>query len=84
VNTAQIVQVIGALPILAAFVAAQLGRLDTRSKLYLGLNVLGSAVLGVIAFVEAQWGFLLIECVWGLVSLWTLIKGSTPLGSATS
>jgi hypothetical protein len=83
VNTAQIVQLIGALPILAAFVAAQLNRLDTRSKLYLSLNVMGSAVLGVIALVEAQWGFLLIETVWGLVSLWTLIKDSTAMGSAT-
>jgi hypothetical protein len=83
VHTAQIVQLIGALPILAAFVGAQLGGLDTRSKLYLVLNVLGSAVLAVIAFVEAQWGFLLLECVWGLVSLWTLIKVSTAMGSAT-
>jgi hypothetical protein len=83
VDTAQIVQLIGALPILAAFVAAQLGRLDTHSKLYLGLNVVGSVALGVIAFVEAQWGFLLIECVWGVVSLWTLIKVSIAPRSAT-
>jgi hypothetical protein len=83
VDTAQIVQLIGAVPILVAFVAAQLGRLDTRSKLYLALNVVGSAVLAVIAVIEAQWGFVLIEGVWGSVSLWTLIKVSTALGSAT-
>ena len=79
----QIVQLVGALPILAAFVATQLEWLDTRSKPYLGLNVAGSAVLAVSAVVEAQWGFLLIECVWGFVSLWTLIKVSTAPGSAT-
>jgi hypothetical protein len=79
----QIVQLVGALPILAAFVATQMEWLDARSKPYLGLNVAGSAVLAVSAVVEAQWGFLLIECVWGLVSLWTLIKVSTAPGSAT-
>jgi hypothetical protein len=83
VDIAEIVQLIGAVPILAAFVAAQVGALDMRSKLYLGLNVVGSAVLAVIAFVEAQWGFLLLECVWGLVSLWTLIKESIALRSVT-
>jgi hypothetical protein len=79
----QIVQLVGALPILAAFVATQLEWLDTRSRTYLGLNVAGSAVLAVSAVVEAQWGFLLIECVWGFVSLWTLISVSTAPGSAT-
>ena len=82
-DTAQIVQLIGAVPILIAFVAAQRERLNTRSNLYLSLNVVGSATLAVAAFVEAQWGFLLIECVWGLVSLWSLLKGSAATGSAT-
>ncbi len=80
-NTAQVVQLVGAIPILIAFVAAQLERLNTHSNLYLALNVVGSAILAVVAFLEAQWGFLLLECVWGLFSLWSLRKGSAASGS---
>ena len=68
----QIVQLAGALPILVAFVAAQFGRLTTDATSYLGLNLVGSTILAVVAFAGAQWGFLLLECVWAVVSAWTL------------
>jgi uncharacterized membrane protein len=59
--------------ILAAFAAAQFGRLDQHSVPYLVLNLLGSIVLAVLALVEDQYGFLLLETVWALVSLWSLV-----------
>jgi hypothetical protein len=68
----QSVQLLGALLILAAFAAAQAGRADVRSPRYLWANAVGAFVLAVDAWHEAQWGFLLLEGVWALVSAWGL------------
>ncbi|HVX43750.1 MAG TPA: hypothetical protein VHC49_07680 [Mycobacteriales bacterium] len=64
----QLVQVIGSLLILAAFAAAQLGLLNQKAYSYLVLNTVGSGVLAVDAAVEQQWGFLLLEGSWAIVS----------------
>ncbi len=79
----QLVQVVGALLILSAFAASQLGAMDPRSRVYLVLNLVGSAVLAVLAWEERQWGFLLLEVVWAAVSLWGLVqlwRSRTPAG----
>jgi hypothetical protein len=68
----QIIQVIGALLILVAFGAAQFGWMRLDSRLYLTLNLLGGAVLAWLAWDDRQWGFLLLESVWTLVSGWGL------------
>lgn len=70
--TTQIVQILGALLVLAAFVGAQHGLLHTQSKQYLVLNILGAGTLTVLAALDRQYGFLLLEAVWTLVSLWAL------------
>jgi hypothetical protein len=69
---AQVIQIIGALIILGAFAASQLGELPTDSRLFLALNVVGSAILTILAVVEGQIGFVLLEGVWALVSAWSL------------
>ena len=66
----QVVQIVGAVLILVGYAGAQLGRLDQRSYAYLLLNLVGSAILGVLAFADRQWGFTLLEGAWALVSLW--------------
>jgi hypothetical protein len=65
-------QVVGALAILVAFVAAQLRFFDVRSWTYLWLNFAGALVLGIVAWHERLYGFLLLEVVWTLVSAWGL------------
>jgi hypothetical protein len=70
----QLVQVAGSLLILAGFAAAQAGRLSIDSARYLVLNFVGSAILAVLAYVDHQWGFLLLEGVWALVSLYSLVQ----------
>lgn len=67
-----IAQVVGALLILVAFALAQFGRMEQRSLGYLVLNIVGSGILAVVAYVGSQPGFLLLEGAWALVSLWSL------------
>jgi hypothetical protein len=69
----QLVQVVGALLILIAYAAAQFGSMSQHSRAYLILNLVGSAILAVLALVESLWGFLLLEVFWAAVSLWGLI-----------
>ena len=80
--SAQVVQVVGAMLVLAGFAGAQFGVLSTASRVYLLLNLVGSAVLTVLAAVDRQYGFLLLEGVWALVSAWGLLhiaRGREPM-----
>jgi hypothetical protein len=48
---------------------------------YLVLNLVGSAILAVLAWYEEQLGFLLLETIWALVSAWSLaqvLRGQQP------
>jgi hypothetical protein len=69
----QVVQIVGALLILAAFTAVQMERMRPDSRLYLALNLAGSAILAVLAVLGQQWGFVLLEGVWAIVSAWGLV-----------
>ena len=71
--TSQVVQFAGALLVLAAFAAAQVGLADVRSYRYVWPNAIGSAALALDAWHERQWGFLLLEAVWAVVSVWGLV-----------
>lgn len=64
----QILQVAGAVLVLGAFILSQAGRLPTTSRVYLGLNLLGAGMLAILATVQWQPGFLLLEGVWALVA----------------
>ena len=64
--------------------AAQLHLLNQSSLPYLLLNLVGSAILAVLAAQDQQWGFLLLEGVWALVSLWGLIARLRGSASAAT
>lgn len=80
----QIVQLVGAVLILIAFAGVQFGRVDPTSRLYLWLNLIGSLVLTGLAYHDRQYGFLLLEGVWAIVSAWGVIqlaRGRPPAGA---
>jgi hypothetical protein len=80
-----LVQIGGAILILIAYVAAQLGVLRPDAVRYLVLNLVGSAVLAADAWWGRQWGFVLLEGVWAVVSLGGLVAAlRSARGSSTA
>lgn len=77
----QVVQSVGALLILVAFVLVQRGKMGTDTRWYLWLNSLGSLVLMIVAVLEVQIGFIVLELVWAAVSaigLWRSYRSAPP------
>lgn len=70
----QAVQLIGAVLILAAFVLAQQRRMATDSVAYLTLNAVGAALLAVVAVLDRDIGFTLLEATWTVVSTTGLVR----------
>ena len=70
----QEISVLGALAVLAAYAANQFRWMGPSNLSYTLLNLIGAGVLSAVAILERQWGFLLLEGVWTLVSLFALIK----------
>lgn len=69
----QAAQMAAAILVLIAFVLAQFGRWRTQGWSYLLFNFIGSAILATDAWAGSQWGFVLLEGVWALVSLWSIV-----------
>ena len=81
----QVISVLGALAILAAFAANLFGWVQPSDLHYSVANFLGSAVLTVVAVLDKQFGFILLEGTWALVSLWGIFaamrRRGTPPGA---
>jgi hypothetical protein len=78
----QVIQIVGALLILVGFVLAQWRVWTTDSWAYLSVNLVGAAILAVLAGLDGQWGFLLLEGVWTLVTAWSILGKLRGTGAA--
>jgi len=75
----QVISLVGALLILAAYAGHQFGLIEHTDAAYSWMNLVGSLVLGIVAFRGQQWGFLLLEGVWAAVSVVPLVRPRPPL-----
>ena len=72
--TRQLISFAGALLILIAYVGHQMGWVNARGAAYNILNAAGSAILAWIAFHPFQVGFVVLETVWTIISIWALFR----------
>ncbi|MBB5872312.1 hypothetical protein F4553_005746 [Allocatelliglobosispora scoriae] len=73
-----LLQIVGALLVLTAFALTQSGVLNPKAVAYLLLNIVGAGVLAWLAWTTRDWGFLLLEGVWTIVSLISLATVTLP------
>ena len=65
----QIVSVVGALLILAAYAALQRGLLGRDDRSFNAMNFVGSSLLAWVAIVDQRVGFIVLEVAWALLSV---------------
>lgn len=69
-----ILEFIGALGILVPFALFQLGRMSQHHVAYLIANAFGAALLTVVAYITAQWGFVILQGVWAVAALVGILR----------
>ena len=76
----QIISLIGAALILAAFMSNTFGWVTAQSRIYQVLNLFGALMLTYTATVGHQWGFIVLEGTWSVVSFYGLLQAMGALG----
>lgn len=70
----QLLSLVGAVLVLIAFIALQLGRMDREDVAFNLLNFFGSGCLACVAIVDRRAGFIVLEVAWALFSLVPLVR----------
>jgi hypothetical protein len=70
----QVLSSFGALLILIAYAALQMGKMKKESTAFNILNAVGSMILVYVAFYPLQLGFVILEGSWALISVYALLQ----------
>jgi hypothetical protein len=76
----QLVSLVGAVLILAAYLALQRGWMPRESRLYNAMNFVGSGLLTYVAIEDRRMGFIILEAAWALLSLPRMLKRTPQQG----
>ncbi len=71
-NWQQSLSLIGAACILGAYAMQHLQAGQPKRKLYASLNIIGSAILLWVALEDMQYGFIVLQAAWLLISLFSM------------
>lgn len=70
----QVAGFVAAMVILVAYVGHQTRRMDSNGVAYNVMNAAGSGVLTYVAFHPFQIGFVVLEGVWAIVSVYAVVR----------
>jgi hypothetical protein len=70
----QLLSAVGAALILLAFWLLQTHRVGPDDRGYQLMNLAGAALLATAAFMAEGWAFVVLNTVWALVALWSLVR----------
>ncbi|MCU1229154.1 MAG: hypothetical protein JWO97_2038 [Acidobacteria bacterium] len=68
----QLISIVGAVVILSAYGAQQMKKLHAESVAYQLMNFIGGTCLCVAAVAAQQYGFIILEGTWAVLSAWGL------------
>lgn len=70
----QVISVVGAVMVLAAYALIQAGVWRELDAGYLALNIVGSLLLGIVAIEDRRVGFVLLEFVWAGIGVVGVVR----------
>ncbi len=65
---------IGAFLVVSAFFLVSTKRIKATSRQYQLLNIFGAIGVGVNVFYQQSWPALVLQIIWGLIAVYSLIK----------
>jgi hypothetical protein len=74
-----LIGVVGISIVLIGFILNQFGRLTINSPYYDWLNIIGPSILVVYAWLLGSYPFLVLNVVWVVASIWSLISDGKKL-----
>ena len=69
-----IIGIMGMIILISAYFLVIAGKLDPKNKIYLGLNIFASFLLGYYAYSINSWPFLAINVIWIIGSVYQMIR----------